>query len=239
VATGEAGAEQAGSGVHVTFRERGREITRLEGFSDCSFGFAITLLVLSLQVPSSFEQLLHLMAGLPVFAITFSMIAYIWYTQYRFYRRFGVEDRWTVVLNMTLLFVVLIYVYPLKFMFATLIQQQPETPFEARGLYLLYGLGFCAVFLLIGMLYLNWLRQARQLQLTPFERSMTRGWIEEQWLIASVGLVSVLLALVVPRPLLWLPGVWYFAIAAVQTASGFRHRRRRFAAERLARERLA
>jgi len=233
VATGEAGAEQGGTAPETRFRERGHDITRLEGFSDCSFGFAITLLVLSLQVPSSFEELLRLMSGIPVFAITFCMVAYIWYTQYRFYRRFGVEDGVTVVLNMTLLFVVLIYVYPLKFMFSHLIQERPASEFEWRGLYVIYGLGFFAVFVLIGLLYVNGLRQAARLQLTPLERLMTRGWIEDQWLVASIGLVSVLLALVVPGFLLWLPGVWYFAIAGVRTASGFRGRHRRRLAARL------
>ena len=162
-----------------------------------------------------------------MFAITFTMLAYIWYTQYRFYRRFGVEDGRTVVLNMALLFVVLIYVYPLKFMFSTLILQRPESAFEARGLYVIYGLGFFAVFLLIGLLYLNGLRQADRLQLTSFERVMTRGWIEDQWLIASVGLISVLLALIVPDFLLWLPGAWYFAIVGVRTARELRRRRQR------------
>jgi uncharacterized membrane protein len=190
-------------------------------------GFAITLLVLSLEVPGSFAQLVRLMAGDPVFAITFTMLAYIWYTQYRFYRRFGVEDGRTVVLNMALLFVVLIYVYPLKFMFSTLILQRPESAFEARGLYVIYGIGFSAVFLLIGLLYLNGLHQADRLQLTRFERVMTRGWIEDQWLVASVGLMSVLLALVVPDFLLWLPGVWYFSILGVRTGIGLRRRRQR------------
>ena len=226
MSTGQSEPEQGGIAVETRFLERGHDITRLEGFSDCSFGFAITLLVLSLEVPTSFGQLLRLMAGIPVFAITFCMVAYIWYTQYRFYRRFGVEDAWTVVLNMALLFVVLIYVYPLKFMFSTLIQQRPESLFEARGLYVIYGVGFFAVFLLIGLLYVNGLRQARRLRLTPFERVMTRGWIVDQWLIASLGLVSALLALVVPPSLIWLPGVWYFTIACVRTVSGFRGRRR-------------
>jgi uncharacterized membrane protein len=234
VAPGESEPEQGGVAVEARFRERGRDITRLEGFSDCSFGFAITLLVLSLQVPSSFEQLLRLMAGVPVFAITFSMIAYIWYTQYRFYRRFGVEDVVTVVLNMTLLFVVLVYVYPLKFMFSFLVQQRQQTAFEVRGLYILYGIGFFAVFLIIGLLYVNGLRQGARLQLTAYERVLTRGWIEDLWLVASIGLVSALLALVVPPFLLWIPGFWYFAIVVVRTVSGFRNgRRSRLAAARL------
>ena len=36
------------------FRWRGKEISRIEGLSDAVFGFAITLLVVSLEVPKKF-----------------------------------------------------------------------------------------------------------------------------------------------------------------------------------------
>jgi len=35
----------------------GREVSRIEGFSDAVFGFALTLLVVSLEVPMSFNGL--------------------------------------------------------------------------------------------------------------------------------------------------------------------------------------
>jgi hypothetical protein len=51
------------TGAHLVppephFRWRGGEITRLEGFTDAVFAFAVTLLVVSLEVPHMFEELL-------------------------------------------------------------------------------------------------------------------------------------------------------------------------------------
>ena len=47
--------KEIGSGA---FRWRSHEITRIEGLSDAVFGFAITLLVVSLEVPKTFNELL-------------------------------------------------------------------------------------------------------------------------------------------------------------------------------------
>ena len=45
------------------FRWRSHEISRVEGLSDAVFGFAITLLVVSLEVPKTFNELLEAMRG--------------------------------------------------------------------------------------------------------------------------------------------------------------------------------
>src|SRR5271167_2798365 len=101
------------------FRWRGGEITRLEGFSDAVFAFAVTLLVVSLEVPKTFTELLAAMRGFAAFAVCFALLADVWYNHYRFFRRYGLQDPWTVFLNCVLLFFVLFYVYPLKFLFST------------------------------------------------------------------------------------------------------------------------
>src|SRR5215471_21538639 len=99
------------------FRWRGAEITRLEGFTDAVFAFAVTLLVVSLEVPRTFHELVAAMKGFVAFAICFIILVQVWYYHYKFSRRYGLQTAYTVILNAALIFVVLFYVYPLKFLF--------------------------------------------------------------------------------------------------------------------------
>src|SRR6185295_20247226 len=99
------------------FRLRGREVTRLESFSDAVFGFALTLLVVSLDVPRTFSDLLTTMRGFPAFAICFLLLAVIWNSHYKYCRRYGLDDGTARFLTCVMLFLVLFYVYPLKFLF--------------------------------------------------------------------------------------------------------------------------
>ena len=98
-----------------------REITRLEGFSDAVFGFALPLLVVSLEVPQTQRELMEAMRGFGAFAVCFGIVSWIWYEHNLFFRRYGLQDGLTILLNHVLLFVVLFYVYPLKFVFTSLL----------------------------------------------------------------------------------------------------------------------
>src|SRR5437763_2885902 len=105
------------------FRWRGGEITRLEGFSDAVFAFAVTLLVVSLEVPKTFHELLQVIRAFPAFAVSFALLFQIWWRHYRFFRRYDLEDPYVITVTGFLLFVVLFFVYPLKFLWSVLFAQ--------------------------------------------------------------------------------------------------------------------
>lgn len=102
----------------LQFQLRGREMNRIEAVSDVVFGFALALLVVSLQVPHTYADLITAMSGFPAFAFTFAALMYVWVRHYYFFRYYGLDDLTTIVLNTVLLFLVLFYVYPLKFLFS-------------------------------------------------------------------------------------------------------------------------
>ena len=115
------------------FRVRGASPSRLEAFSDAAFAFAVTLLVVSLDVPRTFDELMELMRGSLGFAFSFAMIVLVWRTHSRYFRRFGLDDLTTVWLNSILLFLVLLFVYPLKFVFTMVSTAFARWPSSVRG----------------------------------------------------------------------------------------------------------
>ncbi len=133
------------------FRWRGAEITRLEAFCDVVFGFALTLLVVSLEVPRNYAEMMTALRGFLPFAVCFAQLVMIWVGHYRFSRRFGLEDPYTILLNIILLFLVLFYVYPLKFVFTLVFSQVTQSDIghditwhQAGVLMRIYAVGFAS-----------------------------------------------------------------------------------------------
>jgi uncharacterized membrane protein len=197
------------------FRWRGGEITRLEAFCDVVFGFALTLLVVSLEVPRSYAEMMTAMRGFLPFAICFAQLIMIWLGHYRFSRRFGLEDPYTVFLNIVLLFLVLFYVYPLKFVFTLIFSQLTGSEIahgigdhEAAVLMRIYAVGFTAVFSLFALMYTHAYKLRHELELNPVEILQTRLAIQENGIMVAVGTVSFLLTFKNPA----LAGWWYFVL---------------------------
>ena len=54
--------------------------------------------------------------AIPGFSASFAIIVWIWHEHATWSRRYGLEDGWSIVLSCTLIFSVLIYIYPLQVM---------------------------------------------------------------------------------------------------------------------------
>jgi Endosomal/lysosomal potassium channel TMEM175 len=166
------------------FRLRGHEVSRLEAFSDAVFGFAATLLVVSLEVPQTYPELMQSLRGFVGFGLSFTVLLMMWVAHNGFFRRYGLQDGWTVAINSLLLFLVLFYVYPLKFLFTSLVDRflgiESEggirSVAELRSVMLIYGLGFVAVFVCLVLLYLHAWRRRDELELDELERHEARMW---------------------------------------------------------------
>jgi uncharacterized membrane protein len=187
---------------------RRHDISRLEAFSDAVFAFALTLLVVSLQVPKSYDELINMMSGFPAFACCFAVLLGIWYEHNLFFRRYGLQDPYTVLLNGVLLFVVMFYVYPLKFMFDSGFAHLfawagqgvlPMTLSQLARASAIYGLGFIAVFVMFGLLYWHAYRKRHELGLNPLEVFSIKSFAGHHMVSASIGVLVVLIAVAAPR----------------------------------------
>jgi uncharacterized membrane protein len=218
--------------------ERRHEISRLEAFSDAAFAFALTLLVVSLDVPKSYEELMRVMRGFPSFACCFALLVWIWYEHNLFFRRYGLQDGWTVFMNGILLFVTLFYVYPLKFMFDSMFAelgavpglQRMNLPQLARAS-TIYAFGFVVLFVMFALLYRHAYNKRATLGLTPAEILDVKIFAGHHLVSASVGVMSLIVASAAPvayAPLaptcfaLMGPAHWLFGTRSEKRRRAFR-----------------
>jgi hypothetical protein len=211
--------------------QRRRDVSRVEGFSDAVFGFAVTLLVVSLEVPKSVDDLLAMMRGLPAFAMSFALLFQIWWRHYRFFRAYDLEDTPVITLTAALLFVVLLYVYPLKFLWSSFFMQFVGAPRAAAMLprdaawivFAIYGAGVAAAFTVLAAMYGHAYRRREDLELTPLETVDTREAIYRNLALAGIGALSVVVAMlsrVFAPGLVGFAGYVYFLIGVSEWTLG-------------------
>ena len=220
----------------IPFRNRAHEVSRLEAFSDVIFGFSISLLVVSLEAPKDYSELMVMMRGFIPFAIAFLLLIDVWLEHHDFFRRYALDDRPTITLNTILLFVVLFYVYPLKFVFVSAVnsilgQHSGVERNEMPTLFVIYGLGFAAVFFLLGFMYRHAYSRRRELQLNAVEEIDTLESVYDNFATGAFGLVSAVLALLLPAKAAGLAGFLYFLIFIPKMTIPWRMARKRRAIE--------
>jgi uncharacterized membrane protein len=220
---------------------RKHEITRVEAFSDAVFAFALTLLVVSVDVPRDYDQLMLLMNGFLPFACCFAMLVWIWHEHNMYFRRYGLQDGYTVFLNAVLLFVVLFYVYPLKFMFDSMFAQflpalrvsVPRMTFpQLARASAIYGLGFIVLFVVFALLYRHAYRRRAVLELSSLEVFDVTSFAGHHLVSAAVGGVAFVSAVTLPVHWVFLSPMCFGLMGPAHWAYGHSRDRRRKAFEK-------
>ncbi len=220
-------------------RQRGIDVTRLETFVDAAFAFSMTLLVISVEsLPRNFAELQNALLGVPAFAASFALIMMFWLGHRQWSRRYGLEDGLTTALSLALVFVVLVYVYPLKIMFSTFLswlsggflpsnfELSPGNMLsEVIGLFAAYGFGTLAMAGALAALNYRALSRAQQLGLDKLERLRTREQVFSWSTQAGVGLISALFALLAPGGLAAFAGFVYFLLPILMPVIALRFER--------------
>jgi hypothetical protein len=186
-------------------------------------------------VPQTFNDLLADMRGFIPFAICFAIFAQVWWLHHNFFRRYGLDDGITATLNFVLLFVMLFYTYPLKFLFSGMFSEITGRALvrgvdnkavkwiegsQGPTLMIIYGLGYATVYLVFTMLYWNALRQRHSLELNRFEVFDTYSSIMESGVMFGVGVLCAVLAAVLPVRVAGMAGLSFFMIPVGMTVLG-------------------
>ena len=196
-------------GLDSRFKYRGLNQTRIETFSDAVFAFSVTLVVLSSSVPETFVELKESFRDIIPFFVCAILIVVIWYQHYTFFLRYGLQDVRTVVINTFLLFVLLIYVYPLRFLMNFLFEihvalitddwslVRKIIGEEGGGNYLMtsYGLGAAVIFLSLAWLYRHAYNQRELLNLSEYEKFSTTVSIKTNLLMSAIPILSSILSI--------------------------------------------
>lgn len=189
------------------FRLRGKEVQRIETFSDAIFAFSISLLIMSLEVPQTFEELEVIVHNFLPFVTTVLLVALFWREQTRYFRRYGLDDSIVIWLNIFLMIVILFYVYPLKFLFSLLLSMMTHVNYFPKAgseviidlkdfpsLIIIYSVGYATIWLLFFFMYeIAWYKK-ETLQLNRYETLVTKKEIRGAFLNFCIGITATVFA---------------------------------------------
>jgi uncharacterized membrane protein len=193
-------------------------MTRIEVFSDAAFAFAVTMLVISLStIPQNYHELLTAMHRIPSFAASFTVMMLIWITHRRWCQRFGLDDGISTFLTLALIFVVLVYVYPLKLIMDLMFYGfswfpadfEVSNTAQAAVLVAIFSAGFFLVASIQLGLYLRAASKADDLRLSHLEQLLVHKELLIWVVQATLALLVALIALAFKSSLGYLAGLTY------------------------------
>lgn len=217
------------------------DITRVEAFSDAMIAFAATLLVVSLETPRTYDELIRNLYGFFPFGLSFAALFLIWLVHTSLFRRYPLNDTTSIMINGALLFTVLFYVYPLKFLaasFASIFAPERSavsigTLDHLQNLFILYAIGWMIVFSLFAILYRRAWLMREHLSLSPVEAYDAITWSRHYVGFVLAGLLSLVIAWLGIGVRWGLPGIAYGSIGFF---SGWNVRNRKNGRDELARK---
>jgi uncharacterized membrane protein len=210
---------------------------RLDAFVDAAFAFALTLLIITGGLPpATMADLAVALGRIPAFAVSFALIILFWMQHRVFGRITARRDGWGTTFSLGIVFVMLIYVFPLRllaestlhFMFGRRLPGQGliTSYDDLRMLYVVYGLGFGLLASLFAGLFASALRAP---DITDAGRAEARLTARIWATIVTIAVLSILAAAFIPMRIApWLPGsiygviplaVWLIASRAPKTSA--------------------
>lgn len=207
-------------------RAQRAESARLDNFVDAAFAFAVTLLVISgAGLPRNVAALEHALRGVPAFAACFAQLAWFWHAHVRWRDTVRLTDRGSLLWSLLLVFFALIFVFPLHLVYGGMfngasggVLSPDVTAFAPRNLaipalFVCYGLSYACMAGTLAMLYRHGARTATWMdgRAAVAVRVSSAIWAY----VAVVGLLSALLALVLPPRWNGLAGWAYFLLVFI------------------------
>ena len=170
---------------------------RLDNFTDAAFAFAVTLLVIGgAGAPQDFAQLSNALRDIPAFAFGFAVVVLFWIGHLRWRRLRGDGDSLSTLLTLLLIFLMLLYIQPLRGMAVAtgkwFTGQGRDFGGSLPGLFAVYGTGFVAMALTMAALFTDALRNPA---LTREDRANAKGERAIWLILAGTGIFSILVSL--------------------------------------------
>ena len=191
----------------------------------------MTLLVISFDaVPQSFNELATALRSVPAFLFAFLILAMFWIGHRNWSIRYGLDTTFAMLVSLALVFVLLVYVYPLRAMATAAVSAitagwlptefRIDSFTDLRGLFAIYGTGFFVSNFCLVLLYWHASQRAEALSLTPEERLLTKHEVSAWLIVGGFGLLSLVLALTLPDRLVGAAGWVYAGLAVVMPIFG-------------------
>ena len=222
------------------FRRRGESTTRLEAFVDAAFAFALTLVVIAVgSVPSTPEELLLAMKSIPAFAACFWLLSTFWRGHVDWSERFGLDDGPSRSLSLGLIFLVLIFVFPLRIVFSSFFawisdgalpaEFSFETTADVQRMFQTFAVAFGSMGAVLFGLYVRVWQLRDELGLDERERRALRLVMQSWVLLPVFALASLGLSLWTPSLRYAAPGMIFFLLHVVHATLRWNHGRIRHA----------